>query len=210
MKPVSQKTAVGRTHLERRREAEQRILGAALSIVAQRGLEALTLQEAGEAAGFSRALPAHYFGTREAMMAAVVEQVITDYHQRLDASEYGRLDGLAALMSSVTFLVSEARRAPLGLQAFYEVSDAAARRPSVSAVVARVQGAILDGAVANLQVAIDRGEVRADLHPRLEAVLFISSLRGLMSRWLSDPDAFVLEDARDAFIAGLRRNWAPD
>ena len=56
-------TEPGRTHAERRREAESRILQAAFEIVSRRGVDQLTLAEAGEEAGYSRALPAHYFNS---------------------------------------------------------------------------------------------------------------------------------------------------
>ncbi|MDR3506995.1 MAG: TetR/AcrR family transcriptional regulator [Caulobacteraceae bacterium] len=210
MKAENPKTEPGRTHAERRREAERRILSAALEIVAERGLDGLTLQEAGEAAGFSRALPAHYYGSREVMLAAVVEQVITDYRQRLLASEYGRLEGLPALLAGVSFFVEEARRSPQGLKAFYEVTDAAARRPPGAPTVLRLNDETLEATIVNIQTAMTKGEVRADLEPRLEAVLFLATLRGLMTHWLGDPDQFDLEAARDALIGGLRRNWALD
>ncbi|MFZ4685441.1 MAG: TetR family transcriptional regulator, partial [Hyphomonadaceae bacterium] len=58
------------TQAARRETAERAILEAAKRIVAERGLDELTLNEAGEAAGYSRALPAHYFGTRSAMLGA--------------------------------------------------------------------------------------------------------------------------------------------
>ena len=52
-----------RTQSDRRDTAEARILDAALRIVAERGTDGMTLAEVGEAAGYSRGLPAHYFGS---------------------------------------------------------------------------------------------------------------------------------------------------
>ena len=49
---------------ERRSRSEQRIIGAALHLIARHGLEGLSLAEAGEAAGYSRGLPVHLFGSR--------------------------------------------------------------------------------------------------------------------------------------------------
>ena len=59
------------TQAARRETAERAILEAAKTIVAERGLDELTLNEAGEAAGYSRALPAHYFGTKSAMLSEI-------------------------------------------------------------------------------------------------------------------------------------------
>ena len=63
-----------RTHAERREEAERSMLDAAVRIVAEHGLEYLTLAECGEAAGYSRGLAAHYFGSKDALIAALVQR----------------------------------------------------------------------------------------------------------------------------------------
>ena len=82
MASALRKTAeIGRTHAERRREAETRIVQAAFEIVARRGVDQLTLTEAGEEAGYSRALPTHYFENREALLAAVAEHAVKNYHR---------------------------------------------------------------------------------------------------------------------------------
>src|SRR6516225_6134297 len=74
------KTAeIGRTHAERRHEAETRIVQAAFEVVVRRSVDQFTLAEAGEEAGYSRALPAHYFENREALLAAVVERAVKNY-----------------------------------------------------------------------------------------------------------------------------------
>ena len=62
-KGTSTARPVRRTHAQRREQAEQRLLEAALGIVAQRGSIRMTLAEIGEAAGYSRGLPAHRFGS---------------------------------------------------------------------------------------------------------------------------------------------------
>ena len=59
------------TQAERRETAERAILQAAEKIVAERGLEELSMTEVGEAAGYSRALPGHYFGSKSALIHAL-------------------------------------------------------------------------------------------------------------------------------------------
>jgi Bacterial regulatory proteins, tetR family len=63
------------TQGERRENAERRILDAATRLVADKGLDAFTLADVGEAAGFSSGLPAHYFKTKDGLLAAVVERI---------------------------------------------------------------------------------------------------------------------------------------
>jgi len=74
------KTAeIGRTHAERWRQAETRIGQAAFEVVVRRSVDQLTLAEAGEEPGYSRALPAHYFENREALLVA--EHAVKNYRR---------------------------------------------------------------------------------------------------------------------------------
>ena len=66
---------VRRTQAERRAETERRVLDATMAIIASRGVRAVTMAAVGEAAGYSRGIVNHQFGTRQALMAAVAETV---------------------------------------------------------------------------------------------------------------------------------------
>ena len=59
------------THVERREEAEKKLLAAAAKIIAVKGLEKFTLAEVGETAGYSRGLPRHYFGDKDELTVRV-------------------------------------------------------------------------------------------------------------------------------------------
>src|SRR5262245_2763857 len=92
------------TQAERRETAERAILEAAKAIVARRGLDDLTLNEAGEMAGYSRALPAHYFKTKSALLAALADHIMTGYTLRLrEAILPG--EGLDRLCERVAFYI---------------------------------------------------------------------------------------------------------
>ena len=66
---------VRRTQAERRAETERRVLDATMAIIASDGVRAVTMAAVGEAAGYSRGIVNHQFGTRQALMAAVAETV---------------------------------------------------------------------------------------------------------------------------------------
>jgi AcrR family transcriptional regulator len=61
-----------RTQRQRRDETERRLLDATASLVAAGGSRAVTLQEVGRLAGYSRGIVNHMFGTKEALLAALV------------------------------------------------------------------------------------------------------------------------------------------
>ena len=59
------------------------ILDAAETLFAERGFDAVSLREIGDAAGLSRGTPNYFFGSKEDLYVAVLERVFAD---RQDAS----------------------------------------------------------------------------------------------------------------------------
>src|SRR4051794_11027309 len=116
---------IPRSHAERRQAAASRIVQAAFDIVARRGVDQVTLAEAGEEAGYSRALAAHYFGSKEALLGAVAEHALENYRLRmLDAVPAG-CTGREAALAAIAFYFDETRKWPRRLRAFFEVMNAA-------------------------------------------------------------------------------------
>ena len=197
----------GRTHAERRLEAETRIVQAAFDIVARRGVDQLTLAEAGEEAGYSRALPAHYFASREALLAAVAEHAVNNYRKRLIEQKVATEGGVEPLLASIAFYLDDSRGWPKKLRAFHEVMNAGLRWPAIAEVVARLNREWIERIAAQIRSAQAKGDIRADLDSVAEAVTISGAMRGIMAQWLIAPDHIDLDAVRDAYIAGLRRNW---
>jgi AcrR family transcriptional regulator len=208
MPVASRKTAeIGRTHAERRLEAESRIVQAAFDIVARRGVDQLTLAEAGEEAGYSRALPAHYFENREALLAAVAEHAVGNYRKRLSERNLAADGGVHSLLATIAFYLDDSRGWPKKLRAFHEVMNAGLRWPSIAEVVARLNQEWIDRIAAQIRSAQRLGDIRGDIDPVAEAVAISGAMRGIMAQWLIAPDSIGLDAVRDAYIAGLRRSW---
>ena len=204
------KTAeIGRTHAERRHEAETRIVQAAFEIVARRGVDQLTLAEAGEEAGYSRALPAHYFENREALLAAVAEHAVKNYRRRLSERNVPTDSGIDALLASIAFYLDDSRGWPKKLRAFHEIINAGLRWPSIAGVVTRLDQEWIGRIAAQIRTAQRRGDIRADIDPVAEAVAISGAMRGIMSQWLIASDSIDLDAVRDSYVAGLRRSWKP-
>lgn len=198
----------GRTHAERRREAEARILQAAFEIVARRGVDQLTLAEAGEEAGYSRALAAHYFDGREELLAAVARHAVEKYRQRIIDLKVPTPEGRESLLTRIAFYMDDSRGWPKQLKAFYEVMEAGLRWPSITKVVARINQEIVERFAAQIRAAQARGEIRGDIDAPSEAIAIWGAMRGVMTQWLIAPDNVDLDKVRTAYIANLRRSWA--
>lgn len=202
--------ALGRTQAQRRAEAEQRILQAAIDVIADRGIDQLTLAEAGEAAGYSRALPGHYFGTREDLILAVADHLVQGYRRRIEAGPPGlTAKGLEALIGRIAYYIDDNRQFGPRLRAFHEVLNAAVNRPALAPAIALLDKESAAGFTHHIRAAIRRGEIRDDVDPESQGVLILATLRGVMRQWLLAPDRIDLDAIRAEFIAGLRRNWTP-
>lgn len=196
------------TQAERRETAERAILDAAKTIVAERGLEALTLNEAGELAGYSRALPAHYFGTKAALVSALADHILGSYAVRVREA-LNPADGLDSLCERVAFYVDDGVRDPVSLRAFMGILSAGTTNTELATLVARLTRESVDGLADLIKRARDKGEIRADARPRAEASIILASMRGVMFQWLINPDHVTLSRVRDSLVANIRRSLAP-
>lgn len=195
------------TQAERREAAESAILEAAKTIVAERGLEALTLNAAGEAAGYSRALPAHYFGTKGALVSALADHILASYAVRVREA-IGPAEGLDRLCERVAFYVDDGVRDPVSLRAFMSILSAGQSHHELAPIVARLTRESVDGLADLIKRARDKGEVRADARPRAEASVILASMRGVMFQWLINPDHVSLSRVRDSLVTNIRRSLA--
>src|ERR1044071_3009612 len=133
----SQEPRPRRSQSERREEAERRILDAAVQIVADRGLDELTLAECGQAAGYSRGLAAHYFGSREALIGSIAHYIVNEYSKRRTTIRQPTSGpGLEELLSRVSFYLTSSREPPSHTRAFHAVLGIAFKQPALAAAIA--------------------------------------------------------------------------
>jgi AcrR family transcriptional regulator len=196
------------TQAERREIAERAILEAAKTILAERGLEELTLNEAGEMAGYSRALPAHYFKTRSALLSALADHITEQYASRLRTLVPADA-GLDGLIKVVEFCLDDCERDPKSIRAFQVILAAGLTRPEVAPLVTRLNKQSIDDLAGLIVNGRDRGEVRADVRPRAEASHILASLRGVMFQWLMDPNHVRLSRVRDSLVESIRKSLVP-
>ena len=88
------------------------MLQAAVEILAAKGFAGLTLNDVGEAAGFSRGLPAHYYGTKEQMVGFLEAQGA--------AAPLGRVGQPSEIAEAVLFLASSASSFMTGAELFVD------------------------------------------------------------------------------------------
>lgn len=199
--------AAGRTHAERRDEAERRLLAAAVKIVAERGIDGMTLAEVGEAAGYSRGLPGHYFGKKSDLVAAVASHIADGFANRL-AQSSTREPGLDSLLHAVASYFNGSLQAPMGGRALQISLAEALTEPLLEKPMSEVTQRSVRRLATMLRQAVERGEVRRDVDCNAQAVAILGTLRGSVAMWATDPEQIDIAALRESYLASLRRNLA--
>jgi AcrR family transcriptional regulator len=197
-----------RSQAERRDEAEQRLLAAAVRLVGERGLERITLAEVGEAAGYSRGLPAHYFGGKSGMVVSLADHIIKGFGRALVQAEH-QDPGLDFLLATVGFYFKRARRDPIGSRALFVLLGEGLNNPLVADRLAELNARSAGAFETSLAAAVAAGEARADIDVKAQAILILAALRGAVGQWLLAPRDIDLAAVSAAFITSLRRSLIP-
>ena len=158
------------------------VLDAALGLVAAHGFDAATLQLIADEVGRSKAGLLHHFGSRDALLLAIVEHRDAVNHRSFPVEP-----GFAGS----TKLVAHNATVP-GLIALFAVMSALAaadpeptsRRDYFVARYARTRA----GFVRQVEAAQQAGTARADLPAEQVATLIVATMDGLQIQWLLDPD----------------------
>lgn len=194
-----------RTQAERRAEAEGRVLAAAAEIVAEKGVDGLTLAEAGERAGYSRGLAGHYFGSKDELLAAMAEAI----HDEFNMQRRERLRGTSGLARLMATIEASFERQAVGLvkmRAYIAVLMGAAHKPALAEAVATFNRESATEFGRLIASAIEVGEIRPDIDARTQALILSAALRGIMAQWVLDPAGVDLARIRSEFIALVERS----
>lgn len=182
------------------------MVAAALRVMGEEGYEAATLAAIGKAAGYSRGLATHHFGSKAELFAAVLRSVNRDF-QAAVAEESADRDGVDALVGFVTAHRRLAESSPEEVRALFVlafqslIAKSAMKDAAIQDLLAH-----RDWARRRLEQGIAAGTVRKDVDAHAEAVEFCGTLFGLTLQWLIDPLGSPLRPAHQRFVARLERD----
>lgn len=86
------------TQVERSLRSREKLIDACIQLAAEKGAPSLTFDEIGERSGFSRNLAFQKFGSKAALLAAVIDHLHKVVADARDAADINRLSGLDALL----------------------------------------------------------------------------------------------------------------
>ncbi len=191
------------SHRERSDLAVGRMITAALRMMGEEGYEAATLAAIGKAAGYSRGLATHHFGSKADLFAEVLRTLTSDLMAAV-ARRLGDRTGVDALIAFVDAHRALAASAPERVRALFVLSfqSLIAQSPMKEAAIHELLG-YRDWAQRMLERGIATGTVRRDVDAHAEAVQFCGALFGLTLQWLIDPAGSSLARSHALFTSRL-------
>ena len=195
-----------RTQAERRDASGRELVQAAIDVVAEEGVGALTFEAIGRRAGKSRGLVTQRFGSKQGLVEAMIAHLHDVQEANLEAHGVDAMPGLEALL---TFVDSY-------LRGIAENDDNRAYFRMLSSAVA--EGSLLRQAFAAEHVRVERrlegivlrgqaeGDIRGEINADAAALMIGSQLLGLSMQMLVDPD-MDLEPIRETTLATLRLSF---
>jgi len=198
-----------RTQAERTALSEDRLMEAALKLLAERGYDRTSLQAIGEEAGYSRGLVSHRFGSKEGLLWAIFERTFGEWKARSLRPRIGGRVGLEAVRAMVEASRAALRGSPERIRAFYAMlfqttGPLRVLRAKVAGLHRRERQAV----ASVIAAGIANGSIRADVDPAREAALFMSMLRGAAYQWLIDPRGIDIDALFDAIDETMARTLA--
>lgn len=197
-------TASGRrSQAERRNASERKLLDATAEVVAERGSAGATFAAVAEVAGGSRSHPHYLFGSKGAMLEALVAEFSTLYTEEV-VGRIGDATGVDAIVTVVRMFVRSLADPLTMTKAFYvllgeSLSAVPELRPALNAYHQWLQDLVrswIDGGIAT-------GEIRDDIDPASAAALIVATVRGIGFLVLSDPDAYDLLALEQQLVAQI-------
>jgi AcrR family transcriptional regulator len=164
----------------KKRETRARILDAALSLMAERGYDAVKIEDIAARADVANATFFLHFPTKSALITAFTEQVSEKIATRLAGFDLGAVEKLELLRAIV--LDEWGRHSALlrKLVADAAAEDGAAILESSASLVVLVEAIVAEGQSA--------GELSAEFAPETVAQCLVSAWRAATVRWAATGD----------------------
>ena len=197
-----------RTQDERREEAERRILEAATRIIGKAGVETFTLADVGEAAGYSRGLPAHYFKTKAGLLTAVVKYLVEHYFRRTTFQGRQRIT-IDDIVAEISSFIEVARKNPRAAKAFMAAMAGSLTNPALAEAVLKHNAAVIAKYEDGIRNGIKHGTIDFGIRAHSWAIMLVAATRGIVTQWLVHPKTVDLGLLRDDLERAVRHCFAP-
>jgi len=197
------------TQAERTALAEEKMVDATIELLNSAGLAGTTLIAIGEAAGYSRGLASHHFGSKSGLFRKVLRHITAVWTEELENYLEGK-KGLGAILAALDAHKDHMLHFPHHARAMNilwsgSFEPASVFKPNVIEFH-RLQRA---AAAAWVLEGQQTGEIRPEVNPASFAEQFYASLLGLNFQWLVNPDIDLeasIDTLKDNIVILLKTN----
>lgn len=193
-------------NLEDHHARRQAILETAKACFARKGFHATTTAEICAEAGISTGNLFHYFRSKKAIIAAIVEQQGEGTKRTLAslANEIDLYKALHGFFDLIILLASQHDFANLAL----EIAAEGGRDPDIGTLVRHNDQVLREGLAVIAKAAIERRQITPALDAAHVALGIAAMIDGLFARVAIDP-AFDVQGQRNTFLLMLQRFLQP-
>lgn len=177
-----------KTQHERVEESAGRLLQAALDLISERGFAQITMSEIGARAGYSHTMVRTRYGSKEALLDALIER---EFRQKLEAPLNTAASGLEQTCARIDRLEHLRQQDPRLLRALYVLQfEAVGAVPELNDYVR----GWLNRVRADVITALDAGKGDGSVDPAVDvarvADRFVTTSIGIAYCWSLEGDAF--------------------
>jgi AcrR family transcriptional regulator len=184
-------TSEALTQADRSRRSTNALLDAAGELIVERGFAALTLATIGERAGFSRGLVTARFGSKDALIEAHLDRIVSQWNHRNVLPQTAACSGLEGVVVILEAIKRQAERDATALKVLYSLMfEAIGPDEGLRSRFAELHKEIRHDFQTLLKKGLKDGSIRKGVDSERESIHIVSSLRGIVYQWLLDPKAF--------------------
>ena len=198
-------------HQLRTERSTNALLEAASDLIVEGGFASLTFTTIGERAGYSRGLVTARFGSKDGLIQALIDRIVTTWSHR---NVLPRTSGVAGLEGVTTLLDAIHRQAtvdPRGLRVLYSLMfEALGPDEALRSRFAKFHHGMRTDFADVIDAGRRDGSIGEGIDPRREAELIVAGLRGIGYQWLLDPEEVDLAAALQHLVDTTRRRLAAD
>lgn len=196
-----------RTQLQRRIDAETKLLDASLTLLIERGYDRFALAEVGELAGYSRGLAAHHFENKEGLLEALTQYIVSGFAKGMKRQP-ATAPGWESVVRSIRYYTASPTRNPRLFRAYMIILAEAALRPRLGAVAEQTHQRAVEQLIVDIEAGKQAGNIVASVDSKRSAETIYAFQRGLHSLALLDKD-FDTAAVTENFIAALKLHMCP-
>lgn len=178
-------------HQVRTERSTRLMLDAAGELIAEGGYATMTLAAVGERAGYSRGLASARFGTKDKLLEALVERIVTRWSHRNVLPRTAGKSGREAVLVILDAIRRQAEEDPRSMRVLYALMfEAIGPNPELRRVFVELNRTMRADLAKHIRTGTKDGSIRAGVVAAREAELLVAGLRGIAYQWALDPDGF--------------------